>query len=281
MGKAKIAISAESTIDLPKELLEKWDIKVIPYTVLFGEETKIDGEITSDDIFNFVEETGVLPKTCAINEYSYDQFFEDLLKDYDAVIHFGLSTGISSSTNNAISVGKTHKNVYVVDTKSLSTGIALLAIRAREFANEGDAPEEVFKKISALVNKVQASFVINTLEYLYKGGRCSSLSRVASTVLRIKPSIIVEKGKLIPHKKFIGRGKFIVEDYCEYILEKFPNPDLSRAFVTFSSATPEMIESAKKALTDKGFKEILITSAGATITSHCGPKTLGILYINK
>lgn len=281
MNKLKIAITAETTIDLSKELLEKYDIHTVPFTVLLGDEVKKDGEITPQDIFDFVEKTDILPRTCAINEFTYHEFFEEILKQYDGIIHIGLSSKISSAFNNAKNSAATFKNVYVVDSKSLSTGIALLAIKACEIAEKASSIEEAYKETLKHVDKIQASFVVNTLEYLHKGGRCSGLARAAQVVLRIKPCIIMEDGKLIVYKKFVGRSRFVIADYCDYILEKFPNPDLTRAFVTYPNATPEMIEAATSALKKRGFKEIYCTTAGATITSHCGPKTLGILYLNK
>ena len=141
-------------------------------------------------------------------------------------------------------------------------------------------PEEIVEKVTARVPFVQASFVINSLNYLYKGGRCSGLARFSAALFRIKPQIIVKDGKMAPYKKYTGRNEKAVASYCSDTLDEFNNPDLSIAFVTHSHATPEMVEIAKEALKKRGFKLIYETVAQATITSHCGPKTLGILYIN-
>ena len=276
----KIAVSTESTLDLPKELCKKYDINVIPFTVLLGEKSGYDGDITPEQIFEFVDKTGVLPRTSAVNEYQYDKYFSKLLRNYDAVIHISLSSGISSSCSNAIHAASIMKNVYVIDSQSLSTGIALLAIYARKLADKGLEPEEIYKKVTARVPSVQASFVINSLNYLYKGGRCSGLSRFSAAVFRIKPQIILKDGKMIPQKKYHGRSEACVAQYCKDTLEQYHNPDKSIAFVTHSHATPEMAKIAIDALKKAGFKEIYETIAQATITSHCGPKTLGILYIN-
>ena len=277
----KICISAESTIDLSKELLEKYHIRTIPFGVLLGEDSYLDGEINSQDIFDYVAKTRILPRTTAINEYQYRDYFEGLLKEgYDAVIHFSLSSQISTSYSQAVRATRKVDHVFVIDSASLSTGIALEAIYASQLADKGLSPEEIVEKVSARIPYVQASFVIQTLEYLHKGGRCSGLARLGAALLRIKPQIIVSEGKMEPGKKYFGRKSQTVEAYCKDTLEQFDNPDLSIAFVTHTLATPEMVAVAIEALKNRGFKTIYETKAGATITSHCGPMTLGILFIN-
>ena len=277
----KICISAESTIDLSKELLEKYHIRTIPFGVLLGEDSYLDGEINSQDIFDYVAKTRILPRTTAINEYPYRDYFEGLLKEgYDAVIHFSLSSQISTSYSQAVRATRKVDHVFVIDSASLSTGIALEAIYASQLADKGLSPEEIVEKVSARIPYVQASFVIQTLEYLHKGGRCSGLARLGAALLRIKPQIIVSEGKMEPGKKYFGRKSQTVEAYCKDTLEQFDNPDLSIAFVTHTLATPEMVAVAIEALKNRGFKTIYETKAGATITSHCGPMTLGILFIN-
>ena len=277
----KIAISAESTLDLSKELIKQYDVHVIPFTVLLGEDAYLDGEINSQDIFDYVEKNKVLPRTSAINEFQYREYFNSVLEEgYDALIHFSLSSEISTSYLQALNASKKCENVYVVDSRSLSTGIALEVIYASKLAKKGLKPQEIIEKVNARVPYVQASFVIQTLEYLHKGGRCSGLARLGAAILRIKPQIIVSDGKMAPAKKYIGRKSQVVAAYCRDTLEQFANPDLSVAFVTHTLATPEMVAVAIDALRKRGFKTIYETKAGATITSHCGPQTIGILFIN-
>ena len=276
-----IAVSAESTIDLPKELLEKYKIEVIPFTVLLGEKAGLDGEITPSEIFDYVDRTGTLPRTSAVNEFQYEEYFTNLLKKYDAIVHISLSDGISSSFQHATTVASKKKNVYVINSKSLSTGIALLAIYARQLVDQGLEATEVVKKVKERVPHLQVSFVLNTVEYLFKGGRCSSLQRFGVNLLRIKPQIIVGKdGKMTSGSKYRGKNQQVVEQYCLDTLKKFDTPDKSIIFITHSIASPDMVETARKILERKGFKNILETYAGATISSHCGPKCLGILYFN-
>lgn len=276
----KIAISAESTIDLPKELLEKYNIKTLPFSVILGGEEYKDGEISSTDIFSFVEKNKILPKTSAVNEEQYTAHFNNLLKDNDAVIHICLSSQISCACQNAKATAEKMKNVYVIDSLSLSTGIALLAIYASELANEGFEPKQIVDRVSARIPYVQASFVIEKLDYLYKGGRCSALALFGANFLRIRPQIIVKEGKMSSYKKYRGNMDKVVANYCDDTLEEFNNPDKKLVFITYSTATEKMVEEAKTALQKQGFKTIYETRAGATISSHCGEHTLGILYIN-
>lgn len=276
----KIAISAETTIDLQKPQLEEYDIHVIPFPVLLGTEMKFDGDITPNDIFDYVDKTGVLPRTSAINEMQYCEYFEGLLKEYDAIIHFALSSGISSACNNAIAASKNFKGVYVVDSQSLSTGIALEAIYASQLVKQGLEPEEIIKKVEERIPYNQTSFVLATVDYLHKGGRCSGLAKLGAMLFRIRPQIIMTEGKMVPGKKYMGKQLGCVESYAKDTLDQFNNPDRSIVFVTHSMATPEMVEICKKELEARGFKNIIETTAGATISSHCGPKCIGILYFN-
>ncbi len=282
---AKIKISAESTIDLTKELLTKYDINTVPFTLQLGDKTALDGEITADEIIDYVSKTKILPKTSAVNEYQYTEHFTNLLKDADAVIHFTLSAEMSLANSNArraadaINAQK-EGSVYVIDTRSLSTGIALLAIYAKELVDKGFSAAEVYQKCLERVPYVQASFELNRVDYLYKGGRCSALVYLGANLLKIRPQILVKDGKMVSGKKYRGKYSQVVEKYCQDVLQEFDNPDLTRAFLTYTTADEKVLEIAKNSLIEAGFKEILVTRAGGTITSHCGEDCLGILYIN-
>ncbi len=276
----KICISAESTIDLPKEVLDEFGIKTVPFTITLGEKMGLDGVTTPEEIFEYVDKTGVLPKTSAVNYAQYNEFFSGLLKEYDEVIHFSLSSDLSVAYQNAVTAAEELGHVHVIDSKSLSTGIALLAIYASKLVKDGLKVNEVIEKVSERIPNDQASFVLATVEYLFKGGRCSSLARLGALLFRIRPQIIVANGKMGPGKKYNGKQLACVEQYCADTLEQFNNPDLEIGFVTHSGATPDMVDAAVKAMKDRGFKRVIVTTAGATISSHCGPKCLGILYIN-
>lgn len=276
----RIAISAETTIDLTEELKERYDIKTTPFTVILGDRDGFDGDITPVDIFEFVNKTNTLPKTSAVNEYQYVEHFTNLLKNYDAIIHFSLSSKVSSACNNAKSASQNFKDVYVIDTLSLSTGIALLAIYARELANQNMSPREIFVECCQRVKHVQASFVLKRVDYLYKGGRCSAMAYLGANLLQIRPQIILNEGKMLAGKKFRGNYQKVVLNYCNEVLDEFKTPDLSHVFLTYTTANNSIIQSVVSILEERGFKNIHITRAGATITSHCGEDCLGILYLN-
>ena len=219
--------------------------------------------------------------TSAINEAQYSEFFEETLKDYDALVHFCLSSEISSACSHAKAAAESKKNIYVVDTRSLSTGIALLAIYGRELAETGKNAEEIFKLCEKRTKDVQASFVVKKLDYLHKGGRCSSVALLGANLLSIRPEIVLNNGKMISAKKYMGKMEKVIEKYCKDVLNDNPNPDKKYAFVTYTTATEEMANIAKSALTEADFETIYETKAGATITSHCGENTLGILFLNE
>ena len=276
----RIAISAESTIDLTDQLKKDFDIKIVPFTVLLGDKSGYDGEITSDEIIEFVNQNKILPKTGAVNRFQYEEHFGNLLKEYDAIVHFSLSSELSSAYANAKSVADELKNVYVVDTRSLSTGIALLAVYAKSLVEKGKSAEEIYNISVERAEKLQVSFALKRLDYLYKGGRCSALAFFGANVLKIRPQIILKDGKMISGKKYKGNYAHVVENYVRDVLEEFDTPDLSTVFITYTTASEEIINNVKTMLEDRGFKNIYITRAGATITSHCGEDCLGILYLN-
>lgn len=276
----KIAISVESTNDLTTKMLVDNDIKVIAYNIVLGDREFKDGEVSTEDMFKYVDENGVLPKTNALNEYTYTEYFEELKKNYDAVVHICLSSGITSSCGNAFRAAENLENVYAVDSMSLSTGIGLLALYARELANAGEDAESVAKKVQERAYKLQVSFVVERLDYLHKGGRCSSVALLGANLLKIRPRIIVKEGKMLSDKKYRGHMGSVIAKYCAETLAEFNTPDLDKVFITYTTATPEMVDAAKKALTEAGFKNIYETRAGGTIASHCGANTLGILYFN-
>jgi DegV family protein with EDD domain len=276
----KIAISVESTNDLPKELLEKYDIKTSPFTILLGDDMMEDGDGIAEKIFDYVGKTKVLPKTSAINDEQYKEFFDKVLQEYDAIVHISLGSELSSACQNAKRTAQDYPNVRVVDSQSLSTGIALLAIYARQLADTGFSIDEIKEKTEARVPYVQASFILKRLDYLYKGGRCSRLQLFGANLLKLRLQIVVDNGKMAPAKKFRGSMDNCIMEYCKETLETYNNPDKDVVFITYSSADEAVLNKVKELLTEKGFKNIYTTRASGTITSHCGEDCLGILYIN-
>ena len=277
----KIAISADSAIDLSKELLEKYNIHTTPFTFLLGDKQYYDGEMTNEEIFSIVSNIKSLPKTSAVNEYQFEEHFGGLLKDYDAVIHFSLSSGVSSAYNNAVSVAKKIENVYVIDTKSLSGGIACLAIKTHQLINEGKSLQEILAIVEKIKNNIQVSLVLNKLDYLRKGGRCSGIVCFGANLLQIHPQIIVKDGSLTVGKKFRGNFDHCVKLYTQDILSTFNNYDKSIVFLAYTTISDEAKNIAREELVKAGFENIIELSVGATISSHCGPNAMGILYMTK
>ncbi len=280
---AKIIISSDSTCDLSPELKERYGIKIIPLGITLGTEVYRDGiDINPDDIYAHHAKTGELPKTTASNVGECIDYFTDLTKDGDAVIHFTISSTMSSTYSNACLAAEDFENVYVIDSKNLSTGGGLLVIAAAEMAKSGmDAPA-IVEELEKLAPCVDASFVIDSLEYLHKGGRCSALAMLGANLLKLKPCIEVKNGVMGVGKKYRGvYGRVLTE----YVNERLQNPDdidTSRVFVTHAGCDPEIVESVLNQVKDTGlFKEVFLTRAGCTVSSHCGANTLGVLFIRK
>lgn len=277
----KIALSTESTVDLPQEFLKQHNIFSIPFHVILGEQERTDDEmLTAQTLYDFVDKTNILPKTSAVSDFEYQQYFDDIFKQgYDQILHFSLSSALSSSFSNASRVAQNMRGVQVIDSQSLSTGIALLVLSAYDKIQSGMHFEQIVLEIKNQIPLVQASFVINNLRYLHKGGRCSSLALLGANILKIKPQIILDAGKMVVGKKYRGKHEEVLATYVRDVLGE-NNPDKTRVFVTSSSKVefePEMISMLKNA----GFEQIITTQAGATICSHCGPDTIGVLFMNK
>jgi len=278
----KIAISAESTIDLPKDMLKKFEISTVPFGVFLGDDLIKDGDITIDEMFEFVKRTKILPKTSAVNEMEFQEHFEKLLENNDAVIHFSLSSKASLAYDNAKKAAEKMKNVYVVDSLSLSTGIALLALRAMDLIKEGKDVKTVYEECLKLREKMRVNFIIEKLTFLHKGGRCNLAQLMAASIFGIKPQITVKDGKMLLGSKFKERNmNKAVEKFTKNVIDAYSELDLNTAFITYTTATDEMINTIKTALENKGFKTIYAVRAGITIASHCGENTIGIIFLEQ
>lgn len=276
----KIALSAESTSDLTQEIRDKYKVNTLGFHVLLGDDEFVDGEnISADKLFDFVAKTNKLPKTSAVSEFEYEQHFNNLLSNHDKVLHFCLSSKLSVSYQNAKKVSERLGNVEVIDSRSLSTGIGLLVLSAGDKIAQGIDFDEIVKQAYSEIERVQASFILNTLAYMHKGGRCNAISLLGANMLKIKPEIKLVDGGMVVGKKYRGKLNDVLNTYTHDVLTQ-NNPDKKRAFITYSSYPEEADELVEK-VKAFGFEEVLLTNAGATICSHCGPKTLGILFMNK
>ena len=276
----KIAISLDSASDLSKELIEKYDFKIIPFGVNLGDKFFYDGEIAPEEIFEYADNNKTLPKTNAVNEEAFKEHFAKILNDYDAIIHFDISSEMSSAYQNAVNASKNFKNVYVVDSRTLSTAISLEAIYAKKLTETMDDPAKIVELVKKRIPAVQTSFIIERLDYLYKGGRCSGLALLGANLLKIRPEIEVLNGNMKNTEKFRGKMADCVTKYCRATLEKYNHPDKSVIFITHSVADKELVDAAKAVVSEYGFENVYETTAGCTVSSHCGKNTLGILYIN-
>ena len=275
----KICISAESAIDLSKELLNKYDIHTTPFSILLGDRLLKDGEFDVEEIFDYVNNTKILPKTSAVNEFQFNEHFESLLKTYDAIIHISMSASMSCAYQNAVAASKNFNNVYVIDSKNLSTGIGLLAIQASEMASAGKSIDEILEWLNNNISKVQTSLIVNKLDFLRKGGRCSGLVCFGANLLQIHPQLILKDGKLHPAKKYRGNYGVCIANYCKDTLAEFNNYNKKRVFLTYTRISNDNLQNVKQILKDAGFEEILEAKTGATIASHAGPDAMGILYL--
>ena len=279
----RIKITADSTCDLSKQLLDKYNISISPLHVSLGDDDFHDGvTIQPQDIYNYYNDCKKLPKSGSCSAVEYEEFFKNQLdQGYDAIIHFNLSSEMSASYNNAVNASQSFSNVYVVDSRNLSTGTGLLVLHACDLANEGLLPQEIVEKVSTRLDAVRASFIINTLEYLHKGGRCSSLVYYAANLMGLKPTIEVKSGKMGVGSKFIGKFGRCVSKYADLVKSQCTSPDKKRCFVTHTQMDDGIAEKVIEQVKSWGiFDEVLETTAGCTITTHCGPNTIGILYIN-
>ena len=277
----KIKITSDSTCDLGEELIKKYNIGILPVRVLQGGKEYLDGvNITLEELFPMVEQSGELPQTAATNPTEFVDFFSKELEGYDAIIHFDISSKISSLYQNAQIASQEFDNkVFVVDSLSLSTGIGMQIIYASELIEKGLSAEEIYQKVLERRSAVQASFVIETLKFLYKGGRCSRLAMFGANLLKIKPVIALKDGKMDVEHKPRGRFDKVVEEYVDYILSKFNTPDKTRCFLTYTTLDDEIVQMIYNKIKPL-FKEVLITRAGCTVGTHCGRNTVGILYYN-
>ena len=283
MNTKNIVITSDSTTDLSLELRERYNISVLPLGVTLGDKTYFDGvDITPDDIYDYHKKTGTLPKTTAANVGDCLDFFKKFADEGKTVIHFTLSSEMSSTYSNACLAASEFDNVYVINTKNLSTGGGLLVIAAAEMLNSGMDAKQIVEEVEKLVPKVDASFVIDNLEYLHKGGRCSALAMLGANLLKLKPCIEVKNGSMGVGKKYRGKFSEVLKQYTAERIGDASDIDLDRVFVTHAGCdiniVNDIVKQVKEALP---FKEVFVSRAGCTISSHCGADTLGVLFIRK
>lgn len=279
-----IRIFADSTCDLSKELIERYDITIIPLFIVMGDKEYRDGiDITRDEIFSWSDANKTTPKTAAPSIQATVDAFDTVLKNGDEIIVFSISEEMSTTANvfrMAAAELNAEDRVTVVDSANLSTGIGLQVIEAAIKASEGLTRAEIEAYLSDLRPRVRASFVVDTLEFLRRGGRCSSVAAIAGTMFNLHPQIDVIDGKMVAGRKFRGKIDMVTRHYAEDLKEDLLKARPERVFITHSGSSREVVEEVRQFLKDLNhFDEIFETDAGGVISSHCGPGTLGVLFV--
>ena len=280
----KVKITSDSTCDLSPELIAKYDIDIVPLYVSMGDTTQKDGlEVTPEDIYAHVSATGKLPSTSAPNLDDYLSVFNKWRGEGCEVVHFSISSDFSSAYQNALTASGETDGVCVVDTRNLSTGSGLVVLHAAELAQQGKSAAEIKEACDAMVDKVEASFVVDSIDYLHKGGRCSSVAALGANLLKLKPLIEVIDGKMKAGKKYRGNIDKVILNYVADKLRGREDIDKHRIFITHTKCSAVTVQQVRQKINElsPGFEEILETTAGCTVTSHCGPGTLGVLFVRK
>lgn len=281
-----VKIISDSTSDLSKDLIEKYDISILPLHVLFGSEEHEDGvDVTPDEIYRWSDENKTTPKTSAPSLERAMEILKPYVDEGREVVAFSIASGMST-TGNVIRLAaealEAEALVTVIDSANLSTGIGLLIIEAAVMAQEGKSAGEIAAYIETLKPLVRASFVVDTLTYLHRGGRCSGLAAMAGGVLKLHPRIAVKDGKMEPGKKYRGKIDKVIMDYVKDMEDDLKNAKKDRVFITHSGCDKNIVDRVRAYLESLDvFDEVLETRAGSVISSHCGPGTLGVLFISK
>lgn len=278
----KVIITADSICDLNAELIGRYDFKIIPLYVNLGETSYKDGaEIKPEDIYGYVAEHKQLPKTSAASIPDYMEFFSQYTQEGYDVVHFNISSTMSVTHQNArMAAEEVEGNIYVVDSANLSTGAGLLMLDAADLREEGKSAAEIYEEILKRVPLVRASFVVDQLDYLKMGGRCSSVAALGANLMKLHPLITVEGGKMGAGKKYRGGIDAVMVQYAKEVLAANQDKvNKKRCFVTHTKTAPETVEKVLAVVQESGlFEEIFETEAGCVVTSHCGPGTLGVLF---
>lgn len=279
----KVLITSDSTTDLNQELIDRFNVKILPLGITLGERNYTDGvDIDPDKIYAEYNNSGRLPKTSAPNISECAAFFKKYKDEGWDIVHFTICADMSSTYQNCAIAAEDFEGVYVVDTRNLSTGGGLLVARAAELAAQGFNAREIASHCRDLTSRVDASFVIDNLEFLHKGGRCSSLAALGANILKLKPCIVVRNGKMSVGKKY--RGDY-AKSLLQYIADQIGDGsdiELDRVFVTHAGCDQVVVDACVQKVKNLApFKEVDVTRAGCTVSSHCGRNTLGVLFIRK
>lgn len=278
---SKVKICADSVCDLSEELKQRYDISVVPLYVTKGDQTLKDGaEISQKDVFAHYRATGKLCSTSAVNVDDFTKFFGEQLEGHDELVIITISSDFSSCYQNACIAAEEFPNVRVVDSRNLSTGEGLVAVSAAKLAQEGLSADEIVEKLGDIIPRVDASFFVANVEYLHKGGRCSTIAALGANLLKLKPCIDVIDGKMKVTKKYRGSLDKTIRDYVKDRLTSV-EPEEDLIFITHTTSRDNTKLAEQEIKKYRNFREIAVTDAGCTVACHCGEDTLGVLFIRK
>ena len=279
----RVKIISDSTCDLSADLIQKYDIGIVPLIVMKDNQEYLDGiTITPADIFAHVAAGGSLCSTAARGVAVYQEMFAKYAKDYDGVLHVNIGSDFSSSYQNACIAAEDFDNVRVIDSKNLSTGQGLVVLKACDLAGTAADMDELKAQLDGFTSRVEASFVLDRLEYMVKGGRCSGAAALGANLLSLKPCIEVKNGKMAVVKKYRGHIEKCMASYVKDRLAGRDDLDHDRIFITRTDVAKESLEVVRSGVTQYGnFGNVYETVAGCTVSCHCGPGTMGILFVRK
>lgn len=278
----KVVITVDSAADLPKNIAKEYGIEIMPMHVVINDKEKNDGvDINAPELFDYVEKTGVIPQTSAVSPGEYADFFDKFTSENKAVVHLSFCSELSSTCRNARMAAQNGEDVYVVDTLNLGGGIALLALKACEMRDKGVSAEEISKKITQKIHNVKVSYLLDSIDFLRRSGRCSAAAAFGANLLGIKPCAAMVGGRIEVIKKYRGKTKAVRLQYANEQLEKAENIDFSTVFIYHSGVDESELYEIENLLRNSGFKQVITAFTGCMISLHSGRNAIGIHFISE
>lgn len=277
-----VVITVDSAADLPEDIADKYGIEIMPMKVIIDGVEKKDGvDITASELFDYVENTGKIPKTSAVPPAEYTEFFEGLTKGGKSVVHLSFCSELSSTCRNAKMASESMGNVYVIDTRNLAGGISLLAIKGCEMRDNGLSAEKISRNLTELIQDAKVSYILDSIDFLRRSGRCSAAKAFGANLFSVKPCAAMVDGKIEVIKKYVGKSKAVRLQYADEQLENTDNIDFSTAFIFHSGVDKSELSEIEKLLKNKGFEQVITAFTGCMISLHSGRKAMGIHYLKK
>lgn len=277
----KVVITVDSAADLPKNIAKEYGIEIMPMHVVINDKEKNDGvDINAPELFDYVEKTGVIPQTSAVSPGEYADFFDKFTSENKAVVHLSFCSELSSTCRNARMAAQNGEDVYVVDTLNLGGGIALLALKACEMRDKGVSAKEISKKITQKIHNVKVSYLLDSIDFLRRSGRCSAAAAFGANLLGIKPCAAMVGGRIEVIKKYRGKTKAVRLQYANEQLEKAENIDFSTVFIYHSGVDESELYEIENLLRNSGFKQVITAFTGCMISLHSGRNAIGIHFIS-